>query len=339
MSSLADSTVRIFERLQLSGCPPADPNLFVAALMPGRSGDYIAKDTNGRPAFLISSVQDGSEPRIPPIALEHLRIDHGLACRLTESNGSVQEGLYSVIRCISGDAALQLYFVRTVTTIIESLPASPTQLELEKVINCVVELFRQMSLAPRKTIQGLWAELLLIARATEPCLLIGCWHENPDDLYDFGLGKEKLEVKSTAGGIRRHHFSFNQLNPTPGTTVVVASVFVEVVDDGVSVFNLVESIKARIQGCPELASRIDQIVAATLGSGWRQALEAKFDLELANKSLRFYSSSAIPSVSAPLDPAISDVHFTSDLSDVKSLDGASLVSKGILLGCALDFPH
>src|SRR4029078_3598315 len=94
-------------------------------------------------------------------------------------------------------------------------------------IATIVELFRSLQAPPRKSVQGLWSELFLIAEARHPTLLLRAWHATPGDRYDFNLGTARLEVKSVAGAVRHHHFSLAQLSPTGGTTALVASLFIE----------------------------------------------------------------------------------------------------------------
>jgi hypothetical protein len=80
---------------------------------------------------------------------------------------------------------------------------------------------------PRKSVQGLWAELFLMARLRDPSALVAAWHSQLGDLYDFSAGSQRIEVKSAIGRIRRHHFTLEQVLPIPRTRVLIASVLVE----------------------------------------------------------------------------------------------------------------
>ena len=67
------------------------------------------------------------------------------------------------------------------------------KIEIEKLIN----LFTKFSKPALKTIQGLWAELLIIEQSKNPDYLIQSWHSSTTDKYDFNDGIDKIEVKST----------------------------------------------------------------------------------------------------------------------------------------------
>lgn len=192
-----------------------------------------------------------------------------------------------------------------------------------------------MSQPARKTVQGLWAELFIIARSGMPAALIRSWHMMPDGCYDFSFGNQRIEVKSASGRIRLHHFTLEQLHPPAGTTLLVASVFVERAGGGVSMISLVEEIRKQVNDDPELLLQLETTVAATLGENWRAAVDDRFDRQLAEDSLQFYESNAIPSVSPNMPVGVSDVRFKSDLTDVAPAVPTTYRALGGLFGAAL----
>lgn len=192
-----------------------------------------------------------------------------------------------------------------------------------------------MTELPRKSVQGLWAELFCIARSREPAIMLEAWHQLPDDLYDFNLGKQRLEVKSASGGVRQHYFALAQLRPPPETTALFASVFVDQAGGGASVTELADRIRSRITTRPKLLLHLDRMIALTLGTNWREATEDRFDQELATQSLAFFETNVIPSVIPELPPGVSDVRFRADLSGCPSADLQAYRSQGSLFRAAL----
>jgi hypothetical protein len=221
----------------------------------------------------------------------------------------LEEDRFSIVRCVGDDPALHTYFLRVAAVLLMELGVYPSSTSVSRAIDRLIELFRAMARAPRKSVRGLWGELYLIAQAPDPTLLVSAWHALPEDLYDFNMGSQRIEVKSASNRIREHHFSLDQLHPPDGTKVVVASLFVERAGAGTSATDLIDQVRGLVGSNSNLLSHIDQIVGLTLGADWRHAAEDRFDRETANSSLSFYASDTIPKVSTALPAAVSAVHF------------------------------
>lgn len=303
---------------------------FAARPLPSRPADFVAKGRDNQPALLIAVPDTSSGMRPPPITLEHLMADHGLECRVQQPDGSIHQGVFSVIQCVDADRLLQEHFLRAIVPVVQGLPLPPVYRDVSSAVNSLAELFRQMSLPGRKSIQGLWAELFLITSANRPNVLVKAWHSTPGDRYDFNSGTERIEVKSASGRARTHHFSFEQLHPPDNTRVHIASIFIEEAGNGQSIFDLVDTIRHQTHNDVRIAERIDQIVGATLGANWRQAADMRFDYELAATSLCFFDSASIPTVPEPLPAGVSDVRFQADLSLGTKANLGEITDKGIL---------
>lgn len=273
----------------------------------------MAKDTDRSPCLLVS-VSPGSGTRPAPVALEHLTVQHDVVCRVSRPGHAAEDAVFTVIRCTSEDAGLGAYFLGIGGAVVRLLGPSPSRDDVVRVVQTLVELFRAMGQPARKPAQGLWGELFLIARARSPETLLGAWHASPQDRYDFSAGAERIEVKTAAGGRREHHFTLQQLSPPRGTTLLVASLFVERVGGGRTLQDLAESVRARVGRWAELVLRLERVVVQTLGESWRSALEESFDFERAEESLQFFEPRAIPSVSPEVPEGVTEVRFRSDLT-------------------------
>ena len=255
----------------------------------------------------------------------HLRIGHGVNCLITEAGVVVGRERFTVVTCIDSDDLLNDRFFDAAETLLRSLGETPELDELRRVIAGLIELFRLALKPPKGTIQGLWAELWLIAQSREPELLLDAWHAEPTDVYDFNSGPERIELKSTGQRTRKHTFSHRQLQPAVGTRVAIASVFVERSGGGPTISGLIERIRRRVSE-PRVLVRLDNIVAKTLGSDWRAGVDASFDSELASGSLRFYTVEVVPTLPSGIPGEISDIRYVSDLA------GSQALTKGQLLG-------
>jgi hypothetical protein len=145
-------------------------------------------------------------------------------------------------------------------------------------------------------------------------MLTEAWHTSPEELFDFSLGSQRIEVKSARGRVRKHHFALGQLQSPVGAQVMIASMFIEPVEAGTSLTDLSEQIRHRLAGRADLMLRVESVIGLTLGEGLRQAMGDRFDTELAEKSLAFYDPESIPKVNPDVPSGVSDVRFKSDLT-------------------------
>lgn len=297
-----------------------DQNRFVAVNIPTYPHFHLAKDGNQFPSLLISVSDSTIKRATAPITLEHLSVVFDVPCRISTSDGTSKEGVFTVIRCTGQERLLHTYFLRTLRLLFDLLPSTPTKTEVAQAVSTLVELFRSILIPPRKSLQGLWAELLVIDCSMRPDIMVTAWHTTPRDRFDFNVGHERLEVKSTSQRLRQHHFALDQLAPIEGTQVIVASLFTERVNHGITVMELADSVRGKLHPFPALLEHLDRIVTTTLGDSWRAAYEENFDKQLALSTLQFYDASTIPSIPLPLPLGVSDVHFRVDLSACSPID-------------------
>lgn len=287
----------------------------------------LGKDARGAPTLLIRLDTRSGSSTTPPIRLQHLYIAHDLDCEI-HRDGQAESGRFTVVSCVDADEPMETYFLRVIQALLPSLGENPNPRTINQAMDHLVELFQALKNPPRKTAQGLWAELLVIAEARNAKALVDTWHLMPDDLYDFNSGAQRLEVKSTSGQTRRHHFSLAQLQPPSNTTLIIASVFANRTGAGTTVTNLVEEIVSRMTSNPDSVLRLYKVVALTLGDTWRQATFEAFDREAARHSLAFFDASVVPIIDPQLPPGVSDVHFTSDLTGKTPLAMAQFQAYG-----------
>ncbi|MBX7259347.1 MAG: PD-(D/E)XK motif protein [Candidatus Hydrogenedentes bacterium] len=316
----------IFDSLAVPTTDKSEGFRFSALPIPGLERHRLGKSVRGEPTLLIAVADAVERGRPVPIALEHLAIQHDMDCRIARPDGSVENGQFTVVRCVGADQALSSYFLRVASALVASLGEAPLRVDVSKAIDGLVELFRAMKDLPRKSIQGLWAELFVIARAHDPGMLVKAWHATPGDRYDFSLGLQRVEVKSTASRLRRHYFTIEQLHPPRDTVLVVVSLFVERAGAGLSIVDLVDEIRSHLSGDVDLAHWVDRVVALTLGEDWRLAEDERFDNALAQSSLACYEPVAIPRLDAAVPLGVSEVRFRSDLTNIPSIPVGSLRS-------------
>lgn len=325
----------IFNSLQLPNTSISKNVRFTACLIPGYEQYRLGKDAQGNPSLLLSITGTLEHIRLVPIVLEHLTVQYDINCHISQLDGTIEEGSFTILHCTGNDDALHTYFLRVAATVITSLGHIPSKTQVTQTINKLIDLFQAMKGLPRKSIQGLWAELFLIARSRNPIILLKAWHTTPEDRYDFNMGDQRIEVKSVASRTRQHFFSLEQLQPPEGSKVLIASIFVERAGAGTSILDLIEHIQTRITDHPDDLLSMDRIISLTLGNDWQRALDERFDYELAEKSLAFFEATSVPTVNPTLPQGVSEVRFKSDLIDSVAINSSHYRTLGGLFLAAL----
>jgi hypothetical protein len=282
----------------------------------------------GFPVILISSKFDQTHLSQKNIKLKYIELTHNLECKVSE-NGNSKIDNYSVIILKSDERILQNYFLGIATSLLNSLSKKPSQKEVFETFKTFIEIFRSLTETPTKTIQGLWAELILIEQSKNPETLINYWHNIPEEKFDFNADNEKIEVKSSSNLERVHIFTAEQLNPANDSQVIIASIFTKQVSNGLNVLDILEKIETRITE-NELIEKVYRIVSKTLGNTFEQTTKIKYDYNLARNSLRFYKHqdiSKVERINIPL--RVSEVKFKSDLTNIKPFD-INLLTEGQL---------
>jgi len=336
LSCSVGSLFECFGSLESPGDLDLGSSGFVAARIDERGNYRVARDRNSLAVILVALQPRDIRVGLPPITLEHLHIEFDIDCRVQE-NSSLFGGedlVLSVIRCRSRDEEMQRLFFEVAGGLLGFLGDRPTRSDFLAGIGQLIELFRSLSLPSEKSIQGVWAELFIIANARDPTAVLRAWHSNPSERFDFAAGDQRLEVKCASGETRAHYFALAQLTPIDNRRVVIASLLVERSSGGATVFSLAERIRGKVQD-PVERVRLEAIVCKALGEAWSEAAETSFDLQIAANSLRFFEQSAVPSVRLPLTIGVSEVRFRSDLSHAECLQPELQKSLGGLFGAVL----
>lgn len=255
----------------------------------------------------------------PNTMLDILSVEYNLPCTFIDDFDSGILHHYTVVTLRSTDRTLQDDFFDIVMMMIAKMPAIPTKREIAIEVENLISIFSAMSCPPRKKIQGLWAEMLVIEQSYKPEILTNAWHESPTAKFDFTMGQDKIEVKSTSRETRIHRFSLDQLNPSPHSRVVVASVIVRESassEGGLSVIDLYSKICIKVDSV-DTQFHLKKIMSQIAGSDMQHLNDLFFDYVEACDTLRFYDSKDIPRVNKDgVQSGVSDVGFDSDLSGV-----------------------
>lgn len=267
------------------------------------------------PMFFVRT--NSSASSVQNIVREILSVEYNVSCKLIDDNGNAQDDNFCIITLRSLDTPLQSYFIEIFTMMLHKLPPIPSNRELSVEVENLIAIFDALTNPPKKKIQGLWAELLVIEQSTQPETLINAWHSVPSAKYDFTLGRDKIEVKSTSSEERVHKFSLDQLNPSQNSRLLIASTVVREsgpAADGLSVMGLYDKIRKRVSAV-DSQIRLFTIIAETVGTDLAKLENVLFDYTSAVDFLEFYDYHDIPSIPKDIVPSlVTEVKFASNLN-------------------------
>lgn len=273
------------------------------------------------PMFFISTTNNAGD-NATNIVRELLSVEYDVECTIKEVNGHTALNNFAIITLRTNDRHLQMYFIEIFLMMLTKMSHQPCKQELSIEFERLVTIFSALSLIPKKKIQGLWAELLVIEKSKNPSLLVKAWHSSTTSKYDFTLGRDKIEVKSTSSEERIHRFSLDQLNPSPNSRLLIASMTVRESGEcvnGLSVRNLYDKICDRISEV-ETKIRLYSVIAQTLGSNINKMGSIFFDYVAASDTLAFYDYHVVPRIlKSDIPVNISDVKFTCNMTKLENI--------------------
>jgi len=297
---------------------PEDNNqkVFNAIPIPDYPNFRVAIDIDGNPVLLLSVANKLRNISFKNFRLKYLQVLQNIECKISE-DGKESFQTFTVLTFTSADKHLREYFLRVAESFVKALKIKPTQEEVIEMINKFVEVFRSLNDTPTNTVHRLWTELFLIESSSNPKTILNYWHNIPEEKFDFNSGAEKVEVKSNSNFERIHTFASEQLNPTEGSQVLIASIFIRQHSNGQSIQQLVEGITKKIQDDIELTDKLNNIIFKTLASSLEQSIKIKFDYNIAKVSLKFYRHQDIVKIEEIHIPnEVTEVRYKSDLTEV-----------------------
>ncbi len=278
------------------------------------------------PVFFIECELENSSA---DLNLEYISVMFNKKCNLIDDDNRKFSKIYTVITLNRSDCDFQNYFLEVVYLILQKIPDESDGHLIKKEIDKILQLFSYSSLPAAKSVQGLWAELLVIEQSENPEYLIKSWHSQANSRFDFNDGKDKLEVKSTCLAKRIHNFSLEQLKPNENSKLIIASVFTLETTLGKNINDLRKMIFDKIPNL-EIQALLDSIIFKVLGNEISKSFDFYFDYQLAIDELKFFDSDSIPKI-IDVPAEISNVKFACDLSDIKNLSKIELKKNSSVL--------
>jgi hypothetical protein len=299
----------LFSSLPISDSPNENGCLYTAIEIEPDRNLFLSKLPEESACLLIATADSDFYPT--PIQFERLSVQHGIEGIV--SGFQLPPGQrFTVVTLAPSETDLLGIFLRFSSSLCELLDVLPSPKTVANNIRDLADMLQCLRLPNKQSIQGLWAELLLIAESTEPARWLAAWHSDPLELHDFCFDEGRVEVKSTSSQNRSHSFSHRQLWPPSGKPLVIASLLLHRDSSGESIFDLAEEIRSKV---PQLGVRLDRVILDVLGQDFGKANECRYDRICARGSLLFFSVEIVPRLSEDVPEGIFDISYATTLSE------------------------
>lgn len=311
------TTYQLYNQLNNSSEQETE-NRFHVISLPGKL-HKLGTSIEGYPKFFV--VTD-DQNMMQNLNAELLSVEYNVLCNIVEANTVYDNQYFTIITLRSDNEQLKKMFLDVFLMMLETLPQRPSNISMASKVENLLSIFAKLKHRPVHKLQGLWAELLLIDQSKEPTTVAHAWHAMPNSKYDFNIGGDKIEVKSTQGENRVHHFSLDQLNPSPNSRLLICSVIVRESAQGakgLSVFDLYDRIAQKISDI-QVRMHVSETIADTLGSDFYEAQNKYFDYIEACDRLALYDFVSVPKIDKNNVPEhVTEVRFSSNLTYLKDI--------------------
>lgn len=293
-------------------------------------GGYDVARLPSAPEFRVGRGADGSvvlltpperqEKVGAPVRLRRITVHARAAVTIQSSGSGPTTDTVGLVELREFSEDLVPAFCGIAATVVGLIGDNPAPGAVRAALRHVVRLFEPRP-GRRGSVLGLWGELLTILIAVDAEAMVESWHVDIDDRFDFAAPAGRLEVKTTDSGRRVHEFSNDQLRPVDGATTQVVSIMTTATSAGTSVGDLVGEVQEHLAGRVDLAMKVWQTVAETLGDDWMPTTASlRWDRTHGEQSARLLAAERVPHIRELLDPAIESVRIRVSCEDVPALD-------------------
>ena len=316
--------INVFNKLRVAY--EIESSNILAENFPNFDNHKIGVDSSLQPIILIHATSK-QEYNVPSRKLEFIDIVFNQLCQVNYLDSHSSESRYTIIKLKSDNPDLQQYFFNICALFLGILGNTPNVKSVHKEVLKVVDMFSSLSSPPKKSVQGLFAELILINKSLNCDKLIEAWHPVQFDLDDFNDGICNIEVKSVAGFDRKHEFSHNQL-VNKNELSYVASILIKYSGNGLNILELLSIIEKRLTKL-ENRVKLNQLFLSIVGDNYDLLSDIIFDFNYSMDSIKFFKTNEITHIDpSAISSDISNIKYKVDLRNIN--EAILYKPKGIL---------
>lgn len=234
---------------------------------------------------------------------------------------------FHMLSCIKEDKYSKEQFEIAYEYLFKSLKEPKTDFDIYQLINSLEQLFKVTPDKDLKKIQtGVYGELLFVLVCVENGAknILNKYHRNFFSKHDLELdSKNRVEIKSTIGLQRIHHFSHEQLVRND-VNVYVCSTILEESSEGVTLYELFERI-LKITSDPKIILSLGQLKGLCGVSNENPGLAFSFDK--AKNDLKLFKACDLPHLDIIDSNGITNISYDVDCSFGQEIEMASFINE------------
>ena len=258
---------------------------------------------------------------LPALRTNHVSLQLGQEYDIETLDGSRVRQLMHSLRCESHENPdIETFLVLIGAFISKHDGGAPDAEDLTSFFSSMVRLFTvNPARDPARERVGLWGELFVMSRARGFRFWAPFWHSEATRRFDFSSRDpdRRVEVKTTAGVQRIHHFSHRQIYAVGSEEILIGSILVREEDAGLSLRDLIQECRDALAGTPDFL----KLERAVRRAGMEDANETGpiFDGTEAEHNLAWFRSTDAPHFQIREPPGVSGARYSVDLSTAPRL--------------------
>jgi hypothetical protein len=275
------------------------------------SSTILAVDQGACPAIFMRATEHLCAPAISAASVAFVPARHYV---ITYEDGSREEGIFDGIVCLTAEPDDVLTFIHAIQGLLQSKSGTtPTTEDLRGYFTSLVRLFGASPPANTRSERiGLWGELFLMKVTLGFKSWLPYWRNPVNPMFDFSTANLRLEVKTTTGNERIHHFSHRQLLPERGEEIYIASIMAQESSSGLSLLELISEARESSRGLEDRMKVEQAARRARMNS--RTDTGPMIDHTSALDSVMWYRAEAIPHFLDQEPAGVFDTRYRADLT-------------------------
>lgn len=234
---------------------------------------------------------------------------------------------FHLIICTNNDTFSKEQFSIAYKYLFQSINTPQSDFEIMSLMNALEQLFAITPERDKSKLQtGIYGELLAIHYLHEAgaSRIVSKYHSDFYSKHDFELDRyNRIEVKSTVGSERIHHFSLDQLNRND-INVYLISVILEKSTEGISLNDLFSIVEQYVYE-PDAIMKLGKLKA--LCGVNTDAPGPSYSFDKAMKDVRIFNSKDIPHLSLDGIKGILNVSYDVDCSFANEISTCDFVNE------------
>ena len=284
---------------------------YTASAIDGFVDVYLAVNSLNYPSLIVKTKRTFG---LPMLKAAKVTFKPSQDLNITMAGQSTIEGTYHILECESTSRI----DVENFLTLIEAfLSASKSpNIKGEEIVAFFRSMTRLFALKPATDLelrrQGLWGELFMMENIQGFGFWAPFWHGAVTGLFDFSSGGKHVEVKSTLGQQRIHHFSHRQIWAPQGEEIMIASLMLSEDGTGLSLRELINRCRSAFRGLPDYLKL--EFAVRYAGMEDEFTIGPQYNAEDAKRNLAIYRAVDAPHFQMPEPSGVSETSYKVDLT-------------------------